>query len=281
MVTALVLKTALVPAHFWLPSAHSAAPTPVSATLSALVVKGSFFVLLRLFVDVMPPDYLNGAGIVLGLLGAIAIAWGSILAAMQTRLKMLVAYSTVAQIGYLFLVFPIIRTGGPALATALAGILVHVLAHGIAKSAMFLTAGGFLSRYRTDNIDKLAGAARATPVLAFSFALAGVTMMGLPPSGGFGAKWLIVSAYLQAGQWWWAAVPVVGGLLAAIYIFRVVRITLADADPEVFASQAPGRVEWLPFGLAALSVMLVLAVPFVIRLLEVTSVAATGAVSGL
>ncbi|HSQ21407.1 MAG TPA: proton-conducting transporter membrane subunit, partial [Coriobacteriia bacterium] len=119
MVAALVLKTALVPAHFWLPTAHASAPTPVSAALSALVVKGSYFVILRLLLDVAPPGYLGGVDIALGVLGSVAIVWGSVQALMQDRITLLVAYSTVAQIGYLFLVFPLARAGGDVLALAL------------------------------------------------------------------------------------------------------------------------------------------------------------------
>lgn len=277
MVAALVLKTALVPAHFWLPSAHSAAPTPVSAALSALVIKGSYFVLLRLFLDVMPPGYLPGAGTLLGALGAVAIVWGSLLAAVQRRMKLLVAYSTVAQIGYLFLVFPLVADGGAPLSIALIGVLMHVLAHGIAKCAMFLAAGGFLERFGTDALESLAGAARATPLLAFSFALAGLGMMGLPPSGGFAAKWFLVTAYLSSGMWWWAVIVLLGGLLAAVYVFRAVGIMIAEGEPRMAAVDAPARREWLPLALAAASAVLVLAVPLVTALLEAgSSLSVTG-----
>lgn len=109
----LVLKTALFPLHFWLPPAHASAAAPVSAVLSALVVKASFYILLRLWLTIFAP---LGEGIdnLLGLLGAAAILWGSVQALRQTRLKLLVAYSTVAQIGYLFLAFPLaVAAGSP------------------------------------------------------------------------------------------------------------------------------------------------------------------------
>ena len=115
MTAGLLLKTALFPLHFWLPPAHASAPAPVSALLSALVVKASFYILLRLWLEVFPVASASmdqSLGQLLGLLGVTAVLWGGVQALRQTRLKLLVAYSTVAQIGYLFLAFPLasIRT---------------------------------------------------------------------------------------------------------------------------------------------------------------------------
>lgn len=279
MIAALVLKTALVPAHFWLPSAHSAAPTPVSAILSALVVKGAYFVLLRLVFDVAPEGALGAVPQLLGVLGAIAVVWGSVQAFLQTRLKLLVAYSTVAQIGYLFFVFPLATASPEALPAAMSGALTHASAHGLAKTAMFLAAGGLITRFGHDRIGEMAGAARKTPALVFAFALAGVTMMGLPPSGGFAAKWLQVSASLISGQWWWAVVIVLGGLLAAVYIFRAVQVFMDDGSPTVATVPAPVRTEWLPLALAALSVGLSFASPLIVRLAEAGSVLARAGVT--
>ncbi len=276
MVAALLLKTALVPMHFWLPTAHAAAPSPVSAVLSALVVKGSLFVVLRLFLDVMPPGYLGGGGTLLAVLGAVAIVWGSLQALLQERLKLMVAYSTVAQVGYLFIVFALVGEGDEVLSLAFLGTLVHVVSHGLAKGSMFLAAGMFLKRFGHDRIRDLAGAARRTPVLSATFALAGVTMMGLPPSGGFAAKWLIASASIRSGDWWWAVVVVLGGLLASAYMFRVLRVFLAEPEPRNTPLDAThaGRTEWVPLALAAASSFMLFGVPLVMRFAEAGSVLA-------
>jgi multicomponent Na+:H+ antiporter subunit D len=139
MLGGLLLKTALFPFHFWLPPAHGGAPAPVSALLSALVVKASFYLFLRLWLG--PFAALTEAQPWLAqlpaALGATAILWGSWQAIRADRLKMLVAYSTVAQLGYLFLIFPLLGTGILALQ---AGIL-QLTAHGLAKAAMFIAAG--------------------------------------------------------------------------------------------------------------------------------------------
>ena len=107
MTIGLFAKTALFPLHLWLPPAHAGAPAAASAVLSAVVVKGSFFIVVRLWFDVMPGMLgLSGAQL-FGVLGAAAIIFGNVVALQQQRLKLLIAYSTVAQIGYLFLMFPL------------------------------------------------------------------------------------------------------------------------------------------------------------------------------
>ena len=113
MTVGLLAKTALFPLHLWLPPAHAGAPAPASAVLSSLVVKASFFLIVRLWFDVMPGLPSEAAGQLLGTLGAAAIVFGSVLALRQARLKLLIAYSTVAQIGYLFLLFPLVSAPRP------------------------------------------------------------------------------------------------------------------------------------------------------------------------
>src|SRR5690606_4774232 len=195
-VVGLVIKTALVPMHFWLPPAHANAVSPVSAVLSALVVEGSFYIILRLMTVMDGVELIPGLPLVLGLLGSVAIVWGSVQAFTQARLKMLVAYSTVAQIGYLFILFPLVNaaTARSDMSTAISAGVFQAVSHGLAKGSMFLAAGAILSIVGHDRIADLGGLARRAPAQAFAFGIAGVSMIGLPPSGGFVSKWLYVSA---------------------------------------------------------------------------------------
>jgi multicomponent Na+:H+ antiporter subunit D len=228
MVVGLAMKTALFPLHFWLPPAHGGAAAPVSALLSAVVIKGSFYLVLRLWFDVFDAATTVAAAHLLGVLGAAAVLWGSVLALRQQRLKMVVAYSTVAQVGYLFLVFPL-ATDVAAADDAWRGSVYHALSHGLAKAAMFLAAGAMIAGSAGDTVASLAGVSRRVPLGLFAFALSAVSIMGLPPSGGFLAKWLLLQASLASGQWWWVVVLLLGGLLSAAYLFRVMRCAFVDA----------------------------------------------------
>ena len=251
MLVGLLAKTALFPFHFWLPPAHGGAAAPVSALLSALVVKASFYLVLRLSLDVFPGPA-AGAAPILGVLGAAAILWGSWQALRTPHIKILVAWSTVAQLGYLFLVFPLLAPDGLALQ---AGVM-QAIAHGLAKAAMFAAAGVLMLATGRDTLAGLAGVAGRVPVTLFAFGLAGVTLMGLPPSGGFLAKWLLIEAALSHGQWGWVAVVIGGGLLAAAYVFKVLRQAFLLAPEDSRFHPVPRSMEWAAFVLAAASVVL-------------------------
>jgi formate hydrogenlyase subunit 3/multisubunit Na+/H+ antiporter MnhD subunit len=156
---------------------------------------------------------------------------GSIVALRQARLKLLIAYSTVAQIGYLFLMFPLAirpESGHPWTTAAWTGGVLQAISHAFAKAAMFMAAGLIAEALGHDRIAGLAGIGRALPITVFAFGLGGLSLMGLPPSGGFVAKAMLLTAAVAEGQWWWAVVVLMGGLLAAGYVFLVLTRALAD-----------------------------------------------------
>ncbi|MBA1445235.1 MAG: oxidoreductase [Gammaproteobacteria bacterium] len=258
----LLLKTALFPLHFWLPPAHASAPAPVSALLSALVVKASFYILLRLWLEVFPPG--NAAlGQLLGLLGAAAVLWGGIQALCQTRLKLLIAYSTVAQLGYFFLAFPL------GTATAWKGTLYLLLSHALAKAAMFMAAGNIMHFGGHDRIADLDRVAHRLPLTVTAFALAGISIIGLPPSGGFIGKWLLLDAALRAGQWWWVVILILGGLLAAAYVFKVIGYAFTQAGVLHETRTVPITMEWAALALALGAILLGLFAPWPLALMEI------------
>lgn len=261
----LLLKSAIFPLHSWLPPAHANAPAPVSALLSALVVKGSFYILLRLWLEAFAPLATAFATTLLGLLGAGAILWGSLLALQQARLKLLVAYSTVAQLGYLLLVFPLAAGGDPA---ARQGILLFVVAHACAKTAMFLAAGNVVRAAGHDRIADLAGITHVLPLSVFAFALAGTSLVGLPPSGGFAAKWLLLDAGIAAAAWGWVGLILVGSLLAAAYVMRFVGQAFVRCDVLPTARPVPSLMEWTSLALALVSALLGLAAGWPLGLLQ-------------
>ncbi len=276
MVAGLLLKTALFPFHFWLPPAHASAPAPVSALLSALVIKGSFYLLLRLWLDLFGglagplPALLPE---LLGLLGAAAVLWGSAQALRQRRLKLLIAYSTVAQIGYLFLAFPLSSAAmdnGSALAqVAWQAALYLALAHGLAKAAMFLSAGSLLRFAGHDRIADLDRSVHRLPLTLTAFVLGGVSIMGLPPSGGFIGKWLLLEAAFSQGRWGLALVVLVGGVLAAGYVFKVVGYAFTPTKIAQEGEVVPRAMQWSALLLAFGAILLGFAAPWLWPLLEV------------
>ena len=238
MTAGLLAKTALFPLHLWLPPAHANAPAACSAVLSALVVKGSFFLIVRLWFGVLPNVPHEAVSFILAALGSAAILFGSVLALQQKRLKLLIAYSTVAQIGYLFLMFPLVQGPNLWVAEAWSGGIMQTLSHAFAKAAMFLAAGLIAESLGHDRIRDLRGIGAVMPMTLFAFGLGGLSLMGLPPSGGFLAKWLLLKASIEAGRPIWGAVMLSGGLLAAGYLYRVLAPALSS---DVLHLKAPPR----------------------------------------
>lgn len=272
MLLGLALKTALFPLHFWLPPAHSSAPTPVSAALSALVVKGTYYLILRLWFELFGEILSPWIAMGFGALGAAAILVGSVAAMRQTRIKLLVAYGTVSQLGYLFLVFPLASLGGGK--GVWVGAVYFAVSHALAKSAMFLAAGNIIHAAGHDRIADLRGVARVVPVTFFAFGLAGINAIGLPPSGGFMAKWLMMSVAVEQGRWIWVVVLLVGGLLSAAYVVKILNLALMESSSEdegdSFHSVSP-IMEWTAFALAVGAIGLGVWVSAPIELLESAS----------
>ena len=282
MMAGLMLKSALFPFHFWLAPAHSAAPAPASALLSGLVVKGSFYILLRIWFELFPSALTLQAGWIPGVLGSMAIIWGSIQAIFAERLKLLVAYSTVAQIGYLFLVFSLARPAVAAGFEPWAGCLLIAVSHALAKGAMFLSAGVILKTAKQDRIADLPEVASRLPLTFFTMGIASVALMGLPPSGSFMGKWMMLCGALETNQYGYAAVIILGGLLAAVYLFRVLQAAFATPaadgsdpeDPGAASEVIPGRVRRMEIAalvLAVLNLLLGIAPHAVVDLLRIGS----------
>jgi multicomponent Na+:H+ antiporter subunit D len=256
----LSLKTALFPLHFWLPRAHATAPGPVSALLSAPVITASFYLLLRIW-STVGVDLLTGSAAQLaGVAGAGAIVWGSVQAIRQKRLKVMIAYSTVAQIGYLILILPLALGPGAEgwRQIAWTGGVYHAISHAFAKAAMFTSAGAIILAVGHDRIVGVRGIAAHLPVSTYAFGLSGMTLIGLPPSGGFVAKWLMLTAAIGSGQWWWAGVILAGGVLTAGYVFVVLGQELSQAESDVPAEFAPvpRLMEYTAMALALVAILL-------------------------
>lgn len=240
----LMLKAALWPLHLWLPPAHAAAPTAVSALLSALVVKGPLYILWLLWSEIAPAELGREAGGLFAAAGVLALLAGGWSALRAPLLKSLVAYSTVAQLGYALLALGLLlQLQDPRLHAAL---WLFVLAHGLAKASMFLAAGELKSILGSTRVRGMKGASQSVPVALTAFAVAGGSLIGLPPSGGFVAKWLLLEPLLAEPRLWpWAFGILLGTLLSAAYVMRVVSHGFDRARPNPPSLRADRPAQWL------------------------------------
>ena len=227
LVLALVLlgagsKAGLVPLHVWLPLAHPAAPSHVSALMSGVMTKVALYALIRVVFDLVgPPEWWWGA-VVLALGGASAVL-GVLYALMQHDLKRLLAYHTVENIGIIAIGLGLalaFRANGMAAGAALAltAALFHVLNHSLFKSLLFFGAGAVLSATGQRDMEHLGGLIRGMPRTALAFLIGAAAISALPPLNGFASEWLIFQAVLVSPELpQWALkflVPAVGALLA-------------------------------------------------------------------
>jgi multicomponent Na+:H+ antiporter subunit D len=213
------VKAALFPLHMWLPDAHSIAPSPISALLSGLLVEVCAFAILRITFSV----FTSGSGnLIAGTLDAVsvfaaaAVLFGGIMAIMQKDLKLMIAYSTISHIGYIFLGLTAFTADG------LTGAMYHMLDHGLAKACLFLCAGSFIYIKGYRRIEQLKGAWQQMPWTCLAFALAAWSVIGLPPSAGFVSKWYLIVGNIEAGRELYVVILLVGAILAAVYCFRVI-----------------------------------------------------------
>ncbi|MCH8530244.1 MAG: hypothetical protein LAT65_05275 [Saccharospirillum sp.] len=244
MVLGLMLKAALWPLYLWLPDAHANAPTAVSALLSALVVKGPLFILWLTLTQIAPVEFAQQLGLIFALFGSVALLSGAWSALRTPYLKTLVAYSTVAQLGYALITLGLLlRWQTPELATAL---WLFVIAHALAKVSAFLAAGEMQATFGSKELIAVRGASQSMPLAMFAFAVAGGSLIGLPPSGGFLAKWILLQPlFAEPAHWPWALAILLGTLASAAYVFRVVALAFDRYDVETELPQTDALAQWL------------------------------------
>jgi len=238
-------KSATLPLHTWLPDA-GVAPTPVTALLhAAVLVKIGVYVYARLFVTTFTIDPAWNS-VVPMIAGVSALVSGGA-ALIENDMKRIIAYSTISQLGFIFL--------GLSIGTPLgfAGGLLYILMHSIAKGGLFLCAGVVEQNLHVKDITRLGGLIRTMPVTAVSFLLCAFSVMGIPPFGGFFSKYMVIAGSLQSGNYLIASIFILGAFLTMIYLFRIFSmIFLGDAKTTPVAEGAPVMVGCVAF-LALLS----------------------------
>ncbi|PWG65133.1 monovalent cation/H+ antiporter subunit D family protein [Sediminicurvatus halobius] len=229
IVVGMALKLAMFPLHLWLPNAYTYAPTFVTAFLAATATKVALYVMLRFIFTVFAPDYsfvalpLATVFLLLALAGMFAGSW---VAMFEQNLKRMLAYSSVAQVGYMVLGVSLVSVLG------LTASLLHLFNHALMKAALFMALGAVIYRTGGVQLANLRGLGREMPWTFAAFALAGLSLIGIPPTAGFISKWTLISAALEAGQGWLVALIVITSMMAVIYIARVVETVWFQPRPE-------------------------------------------------
>ena len=243
-------KAAAVPFHFWTPDAYQGAPTPITGFLSVGPKVGAFALLVRLFADGLGANGADWYG-VMAILAVLTMTGGNVVALMQTNVKRMLAYSSIAHTGYILAGLaafahatdPTVRQHG------IEAVLFYLLGYAAMNVAAFAVVG-MLQRdvRRFGGLASFAGLAGRAPLLAASMAVLLLSLTGIPPTVGFFAKLYVLVATVDAGIAWLAVALALNAALAAFYYLRVI-VYMYMREPEA----QPAQVDRSPFGSLALS----------------------------
>jgi multicomponent Na+:H+ antiporter subunit D len=240
------VKMALLPLHMWMPPAYQHSPSVAASLMAPLVTKVSAYALIRVLFWVFSPGTLGSHTILLevvALAGAAAILGGGVMALMQNDLRRLLAYSSIGQMGVIALGIGIANT------TSLTGAVLHIANDALMKGALFLFAGIALLRFGVRDVNELSRLRGRAPWTAAAVAVAGLSLVGIPPLSGFFGKWYVLSGALADERWGMAAALVVGSLASVGYVFRIIEqlfftrhaSDIPDADGAVPGDRTTAR----------------------------------------
>jgi proton-translocating NADH-quinone oxidoreductase chain N len=255
-------KSATIPLHTWLPDA-GVAPTTVTALLhAAVLVKIGVYAYARLFLYAFQvPDVWQQIIPVIAVVSSLVAAAAAIV---ETDIKRILAYSTVSQIGYIFLGFSMANPAG------ISGSLLFILMHGLAKAGLFLCAGIVIHATHKRDIREMGGLIRTMPVTAFSFLFCAFSVIGIPPFGGFFSKFLVIMGTLNAGQTWLAATALFTAVLTMVYLLKVFSMVFLGEAKDPAQEKTPGMVGVVAL-LAGLSFAAGLLVAYPMKLVNIAT----------
>lgn len=215
------LKLAMFPMHLWLPNAYTYAPSAVTAFLAATATKVAVYVLIRFFYSVFSFDFsflMAAFTYVLLPLGLAGMFIASLVAVFQDDVKRMLAYSSVAQIGYMLLGLSFASVEG------LSAALVHIFNHALMKGALFMAVGCVVFRAGSHSIEAFAGLSKRMPYTTWAFIISGLSLIGVPLTVGFVSKWYLLQAAFGAGHWYAGFLIVASSLIALLYMGRIIEM---------------------------------------------------------
>lgn len=238
VIIGLAIKMALFPFHAWLPNAYAYAPNAVTAFLAGTATKAAVYVFIRLIFEVFPEDYFSGftsSHHIILAAGIISAVITSAIAIFQNELKRLFAWSSIGQIGYVAVGVGLASTAG------VAASFLHLFNHAIMKTAIFMAIGGLFIVTGSTTTAALKNAGRRMPWTMAAILIGGLSLIGVPFTTGFISKWYLVSASLEQNFWWLAGLILLGSLVTAAYVWKIVEIAYFRTDPneQVIRQEAP------------------------------------------
>lgn len=262
--TALVLcgvgfKIALAPFHMWAPDAYEGAPTPVTAFLSVGPKLAGFAVLLRIVLQVIFVYRADWVAL-FSVMAVLTMTIGNVIALAESNVKRLLAYSSIAQAGYMLIGLAAISTTASTL-DGLTGVLIYIAAYLFTNLGAFLVVIAIENRTGAVDISQYGGMIRRAPWLAGLMAFFMLSLAGIPPTAGFLGKFFVFGAAIQSGLGWLAAIGVINSIISVFYYLRILRPMFFDPAPEGAARITYDR--WIRFGLglAALMTLLIMLFP--------------------
>ena len=219
IVVGIGLKVAIYPLHLWLPNAYTFAPSAVSVFLAATATKVAIYVLLRFLFSVFQPAFMfevNTLEFIILPFAVLAMFAASFIAIFQNDFKRMLAYSSIAQIGYMLLGIGLLTE------TGLTAAIAHLFNHGITKAVLFMGVGAYVLRAGGSFYAQIDGMGRRMPWTSAAVVIGGLSLIGVPGTAGFVSKWVLVEAALEKGWWPVALLIVASSLLAVIYVWRVI-----------------------------------------------------------
>lgn len=256
IIVGLGLKLAMFPLHTWLPGAYAHSPSLVTVFLASTATKAALYLMLRFAFTVFDINFDYDILVMKNLLvlvGAIAMIFASLQAIFQTDVRRTLAYSSVAQVGYMLLGI------GLGTAAGLTAGYLHLINHAVIKGALFMALGAFWYRYGITRASDFNGLGETMPWTMGAFMLGGLSLIGVPFTAGFVSKYNLVIAAGEAGQWWAVGTIVVSSILAIIYIGRLILAAYFQSPPlvagtEVTRNEAPLSMLLPMWGLVILSI---------------------------
>jgi len=266
-------KIAAVPFQMWVPDVYEGAPTPITAYLSVASKAAGFAVILRVFYSAFGlPSWLSlDWGLIFGVLAAIGMTLGNIIAIPQTNIKRMLGYSSIAQAGYLMVGLATVGFSSSADIVGRSALLFFLASYALTNLGAFIAIIAISNKLDSDQIQDYSGMGKRAPLLALALTLCLVSLIGMPPAAGFMAKFYIFSGAVQHGLLWLVVIAVINSVISAYYYLRVVKVMWLG-EP---ASKKKVPSSWalrLALAISCLGVLLLGIVPgYIMKLAEMAA----------